>query len=747
MLRKLLNKLSDSLLAWSAGLLVPVLAAFFLLTEPQMRDWYFKVRYFFKPDQPASANFVVLTVATKKANELTQVTPRRYLARLIDSVAQFQPRLIALDYEFLEADRSDPHYPELQRAVAAAGNVILPCLLDVHSHERRVLSMPPEELAPLRQTGYVTLESVYDAKLQTPLTDQSLLPSFAFAMMTAYLFPQEYFADQDTAEDLPAQALRMLALPDGEFLLPINYAGPIKDKRIAVQDADLFLRSIGNKNFWKNIIAGKIVLIGSTLRQADGSDQFETPYGTMFGVEVHANIINMLLTQNFLKPFGRRYEIFFTALALAIAGFSVWRLRLKSALGVTAGWLLIYTTAGFALFIGQNKILPLALPLKAGLVGFLLVYTLQRFGVTKRVREFLDFAILLEAAEQKNRYRLRVINAPGQAGDAKAEVILNKDKLKKELKRLQRGFVDQAFLKNFGHLLYQHLFLDNIAASYQRGLAQARMEKKGLRLRLLIDAPELQTLPWEYLYDRRHDFFFSANPEILLTRDVVSEQPRREMNVKELNVLIALSNPTPESLLMLALHELEVTDEKEIIVAALKNLRDNTDIPIRYTILEHATADEIRRHLHDDFNVFHFIGHSTFRDGMGKIVLEDDEHEAVFVDEADFGNLFLGCNDMRLVILNSCQSATTAALPTISGLAYQIIQRGVPAVVAMQSPIADETATLFAKEFYRTLAAGYAVDFAVTHARLVIAQKMKNTRLHDFGIPVLFMRAKKGSMV
>jgi CHAT domain-containing protein len=380
-------------------------------------------------------------------------------------------------------------------------------------------------------------------------------------------------------------------------------------------------------------------------------------------------------------------------------------------------------------------------------VGFLLIYSLQRYGPLKRIREFLDFEILMEATGETNRYRLRVINAPGQAGDAKAKVILNKDKLKKELKRLQRGFVDHGFLKNFGQLLYQNLFVDNLAASYQRALTQARLEKKGLRLRLLIDAPELQTLPWEYLYDQRHDFFFSANPEILLTRDVVSEQPRRDMNVKELNVLIALSDPTPESLFMLALHELEVTDEKDLIVTALKNLRDNTDIPIRYTILEHATTDQIRQHLHEDFNVFHFIGHSTFRDGMGKIVLENDDRVAIFVDEAEFGNLFLGCSEMRLVILNSCQSATTAALPTISGLAYQVIQRGVPAVMAMQYPIADETATLFAKEFYRTLAAGHPVDFAMAHARLAIAQKMKVARPHDFGIPVLFMRAREGRIV
>lgn len=360
MLRKLLNKLSESLLASILGLLVPAFTAIFLLTETQMRDLCFAVRHFLKSEQPASPNLLVITVTTQKANELTKVTPRAYLARLVDSVASFKPRVIALDYEFIEDDRDDRHYPDLQKAISSAGNIVLLCLLDLHSGEYRLLSMPPPDLVPAQQTGYVTLESIYEARLQTELPNQRLLPSFAFAIVAAYLFPQDYFAKPDTVAEFQRKVLERLSLMDGKVSLAINYVAPASDKRIATYDADEFLRFANAKNIWEKRIAGKIVLIGSTCRQSDSSDQFETPYGTMFGVEVHANIINNLLTQNYLKPFGLGWEIFLTLVSLGIAAFSLWRLRLKLAVGVTTGWLLIYLITGTLLFANKNLLLPLA---------------------------------------------------------------------------------------------------------------------------------------------------------------------------------------------------------------------------------------------------------------------------------------------------------------------------------------------------------------------------------------------------
>jgi hypothetical protein len=80
----------------------------------------------------------------------------------------------------------------------------------------------------------------------------------------------------------------------------------------------------------------------------------------MFGVEVHANIINTLLTQNYLKPLESGWRLFFTTVALAIAALSLLRLRLTAAAVATATYIFVYMLAGFWLFATKNLILPLA---------------------------------------------------------------------------------------------------------------------------------------------------------------------------------------------------------------------------------------------------------------------------------------------------------------------------------------------------------------------------------------------------
>ncbi len=769
MLRKLLNKLMEVFDAWIAGLLLAAFGAVFLLPESQMLDWRFKARYLYGSPPRADSNLVVIALFTKKAKESPKVTPRDYLARLLENVSQYNPRVVALDYEFLEDDRSDPEYATLRAAIKKAGHVILPTILHRHTGQYELLSTPPDDLVPFAQTGYATLfnEAVYEMKLQTRLADNRLLASLALTAVAAHLFPAKFFAipntdssagidgvanmdmELDLAETDWDTVLQKIRYPvPGETFFPINYVGPTKDHRIPIFRAETFLQTVQSTEFWNVALNNKIVLFGSAYPLAEGTDEFATPFGQMHGVEVHANIINNLLTQEYLKPLGSGWTIFFTMVSLGIVAMSLIWFRLTAAAAATATYIFVYMVAGFWFFATKNLILPLAWPLKAGLFGFLLLYYLQQRGPLRRIREFLDFEILMEGTGLANRYRWRVIQAPGQSGDAKAEVTLSdKAELEKGLKRLQLGRADQAFLQNFGHRLYQYLLVDDIATCYHRGLTQARMEKKGLRIRLRIDAPELQVIPWEYLYDERHNFFLAANREILLTRYVESRAERRDMAVQALNVLIVLSNPKRDNPALLAYPELDVGYEKELIISALNDLRDSTDIPIRYTVLEHAMIDEIRQYLNQDFHIFHFIGHSTFRDGTGQIILEDDKHEALFADEATFGQLFSGSTEMRLVILNSCKSAVSAGLQAISGLAYPVIEAGVPAVVAMQYTIADDTATLFTREFYRALAGGHPVDFAVAHARLAIAQKMKDTRPHDFGIPVLFMRAREGRIV
>jgi hypothetical protein len=76
-------------------------------------------------------------------------------------------------------------------------------------------------------------------------------------------------------------------------------------------------------------------------------------------------------------------------------------------------------------------------------------------------------------------------------------------------------------------------------------------------------------------------------------------------------------------------------------------------------------------------------------------------------------------------------------------IAGELMRAGLSATLAMQFAISEISATIFAGEFYRTLADGWPVDAAVAEGRKAV---MFATDLHamDWGIPALFMRAQDG---
>jgi hypothetical protein len=66
----------------------------------------------------------------------------------------------------------------------------------------------------------------------------------------------------------------------------------------------------------------------------------------------------------------------------------------------------------------------------------------------------------------------------------------------------------------------------------------------------------------------------------------------------------------------------------------------------------------------------------------------------------------------------------------------------VPAVIAMQSEVLDETAANFTETFYRALAAGLPVDACIGEVRKELAAENNP----EWGTPVLYMRATDGRL-
>ncbi|MCH9662200.1 MAG: CHAT domain-containing protein [Gammaproteobacteria bacterium] len=299
------------------------------------------------------------------------------------------------------------------------------------------------------------------------------------------------------------------------------------------------------------------------------------------------------------------------------------------------------------------------------------------------------------------------------------------------------GNTDADFLVGLGDYLFGELFVGEIATLYRSSLNMARAQERRLRVQLRIEPPELSALPWEYLYDAAEDAFLATSPETALVRFVSLRLPVRPSQITlPLRVLMVISQPHD-------LPPLDVAHEKEILEEALAERIAQGKLALQ--IEEHASVANISQALRSfQPHVFHFVGHGEFWDDRATIVLEDADENAHFVDERAFRELFAGCKETRLAVLNACQTATTSSSQPLAGLAPRLLQRRLSAVVAMQYPVSDQNALIFAREFYRSLAQGSGVDAAVAEARKGIF--MEDSERPEWGAPVLFLRAKDGHL-
>jgi hypothetical protein len=106
----------------------------------------------------------------------------------------------------------------------------------------------------------------------------------------------------------------------------------------------------------------------------------------------------------------------------------------------------------------------------------------------------------------------------------------------------------------------------------------------------------------------------------------------------------------------------------------------------------------------------------------------------------------LGFDDhLGLVSLAMCESARSDSPWGFLGIAPKIVQRGVPAVVAMQYNVLIKTAEIFLENFYASIAARKPVDWAVQWAHNAVSIEM-GLGNREFATAVLYMRAEDGEI-
>lgn len=342
---------------------------------------------------------------------------------------------------------------------------------------------------------------------------------------------------------------------------------------------------------------------------------------------------------------------------------------------------------------------------------------------------YLDYDLLIEGSEEG--YRARVLNSP--AGQATAHFDL--PFLEQDMRALEALQVET--VKAFGKHLFEAVFDDQVQSSLHRSLDEANRQGAGLRIRLrLTDVPELISLPWEYLYDPVHDHFLVLSTETPLVRYLDLPEPIHPLAVKlPLRMLVMISSPSDHT-------SLDAEREWLALNKAVGELEQRGMFALER--LETASLPALQRQLRQgEYHVFHFIGHGSFdeRTQDGTLILEDEGGRGHPVSGQDLGMLLHDHRPLRLAFLNACEGARASQSDPFAGVAQSLVQRGIPAVVAMQSTISNATAIALVHEFYSALVEGYPVDADLAEARKAVFVLGSNV---EWGTPVLYMRAPDG---
>ena len=105
----------------------------------------------------------------------------------------------------------------------------------------------------------------------------------------------------------------------------VNFAGPAQSFLTIPSGAVVPLSEPGATIAWNNPLRERIVLVGGTFR--DSQEFFQTPRGLLAGVEVHANLVHMLVTRRFIQSSGWAVSLGLQVVVCLLTGVALTALR------------------------------------------------------------------------------------------------------------------------------------------------------------------------------------------------------------------------------------------------------------------------------------------------------------------------------------------------------------------------------------------------------------------------------------
>jgi adenylate cyclase len=383
------------LLALIIGQLTPLLNL-----ELNLLDYRFKIR----GEQNIANSPIVILAIDDQSDESTPARwpwPRSYFAHVIENLNEAGVKAIGIDVIFDQADQNGPQSDSLLvDALSRYKNVVLAGKIDIPAGGRTDMAtlVPPYDI--FRQSGVqwglVSFDLDQDGFYRRYLVGQSyndsLYSSFAAQLLRIYKGIPAAAALADSGAFFQLDTFKIPKINSYSTL--INYAGPagtfpqysfdavLDDKDfnlIEEYDMDAFddsgdvVNGIPPGLLYSGVLKDKIVMIGATMKELH--DDFPTPYlevrdaqgrsSKMLtnGVEIHANTLNMILNQQYLRQIHFWWQIAILVLLALVVYFLTRFLPTFWGMLITVIVALAYLVLAFVSFSFWSTIIEISTPI------------------------------------------------------------------------------------------------------------------------------------------------------------------------------------------------------------------------------------------------------------------------------------------------------------------------------------------------------------------------------------------------
>jgi len=334
---------------------------------------------------------------------------RRLHASLIDRLKADGARVIALDIVFAEPDTADqPADAMLAAAIARAGNVVLPVLLESNRTNGQLLeTLPlPQLLEHTAGLGRVHAELDADGIARSVFLWEGVgtpaWPHFGQVVLDVggLLPPTLRTTPPETDTVRPFALVRANPLRVG-FLGPPGHVKTVSYVQALTGD------------FLPGTFRDKLVLVGATA--AGMGDLLPTPVSglaaPMSGVEFNANVVAAMRDGRLIRELSRWPTLALAALLALLPLFWLPRLGPLAGLVVTLAWFVVVAAAAASL----PTLARVWMPTAGALLAILLAYPVWSWRRLESARRFLDHEL------KRLRQELGAAAdtpAPGEAHDA-----------------------------------------------------------------------------------------------------------------------------------------------------------------------------------------------------------------------------------------------------------------------------------------------------------------------------------------